>query len=120
MSCARQDGDKISSGNTLRLQMMCQIADSFLTAGIHLGAVVGAGVALEAGDGVPQQQQEPQQHGSPECRRCVTVTLWQWHTLADIGLPHVPDFLESSTCPPPHLSAGPGVCTMHSIDSLTT
>ena len=56
-------GDKISSGNTLRLQMMCQIADSFLTGGIHLGAVVGAGVALEAGDGVPQQQQEPQQHG---------------------------------------------------------
>ena len=122
MSCARQDGDKISSGNTLRLQMMCQIADSFLTGGIHLGAVVGAGVALEAGDGVPQQQQEPQQHGSPECRRCVTVTLWQWHTLADIGLPHVPDFLESSTCPPPHrrVQGQVCVCTMHSIDSLTT
>ena len=69
-------GDKISSGNTLRLQMMCQIADSFLTAGIHLGAVVGAGVALEAGHGVHQQQQEQQQHGSPECRQCVAVTLY--------------------------------------------
>ena len=87
-------GDEISSGNTLRLQMMCQIADSFLmflTAGIHLGAVVGAGVALEAGHGVAQQQQ--QQHGwvtgSPECRQCVTVTPCYWHTLANIGVPHV-------------------------------
>ena len=66
-------GDEISSGNTLRLEMMCQIADSFLmflTAGIHLGAVVGAGVALEAGHGVhQQQQQEPQQHGSPSVTR---------------------------------------------------
>ena len=72
-------GDEISSGNTLRLEMMCQIADSFLmflTAGIHLGAVVAAGVALEAGHGVHQQQQEPQQHGSPECRQCVAVTLY--------------------------------------------
>ena len=71
--------------------MMCQIADSFLTAGIHLGAVVGAGVALEAGHGVAQQQQ--QQHGwvtgSPECRQCVTVTPCYWHTLANIGVPHV-------------------------------
>ena len=85
-------GDEISSGNTLRLEMMCQIADSFLmflTAGIHLGAVVAAGVALEAGHGVHQQQQEQQQHGSPECRQCVAVTPCYWHTLADIGVPHV-------------------------------
>ena len=86
-------GDEISSGNTLRLQMTCQIADSFLTAGIHLGAVVGAGVALEAGDGVHHQQEEPQQHGwvtgSPECWQCVALTPCYWHTLADIGVPHV-------------------------------